>query len=406
MSHTVNSTIKLYDNDAYAVKFEAEVVSVNKKDDNTIDIVLDKTLFFPEEGGQNSDVGTISICDYVYNVIHVRIEQNDGEEIIYHTVTSLECDGMDVTELLGEKAIGEIDWLDRYDKMQNHSGEHILSGLIHNKYGYDNVGFHLGKEVFTMDLNGTFSKEEVSEIESIANSIVYENVPITAQYFEGNELDNMVFRSKKQFDTAVRIVEVGEYDSCACCAPHVRNTGEIGIVKIIKAENWKGGTRFTVLCGSRAYKDYARKHMMLQEMSAKFSTSEDKLKDIIDNMQKSLLKAEYELGQYATESIYKELISTLSEQKQIVIFTNVTNAQAIRTAVDRAMNERTDCIFGVLCGDDITGYRYLIGSRDKDVKAEMSDVLKNLNAKGGGNADMLQGMIKSSKNEIEKIFFL
>lgn len=418
MSDTVNSTIKLYDEDAYAVSFQAAVVDVTSKKNNTIDIVLDRTLFFPEEGGQNSDIGTISILGCVYKVIDVQLEKKDGCEIIHHLV--LVDEETKIESFIGENATGKIDWQDRFDKMQNHSGEHIISGLVHNMYGYDNVGFHLNKEVFTMDISGTLSNEDIAKIELMANDIVYENVSITAKYHSNDELKEMDYRSKLEFENGARIVRIGTYDACACCAPHVRCTGEIGIIKIIKAENWKGGMRLTVLCGKRAVEDYVRRQNLLQEMTSIFSTSEDKLVQIVDNMRNAVTKAEHELAMYQTNSLYEILIeensktandntendntvneNTINENKEnVMVLTEITNAQAIRTAVDKAMDTYKDAVFCVLSGSDEIGYRYLIGSRNKDVKEETKDVLVSLGAKGGGNSDMLQGMMRLSLEEI------
>ncbi len=399
------STIKLYDQTPYAQTFEATVIASTKIDENKLDIVLDRTLFFPEEGGQASDTGTIAIAGVAYPVEHVRLEQCDGVEVLHHIV-EVTAPGADTIQLMGQSASGQINWSERYDKMQNHSGEHILSGIIHREYGYDNVGFHLNDDIFTMDFNGTFTREQVEYIEAAANAIVYENVPIEAQYYENDELDKLEYRSKKSFDTAVRIVTIGDYDACACCAPHVGYTGEIGIIKIMKWESWKGGTRFTVLCGQRAYKDYARKQALLQELAAGFSTSEDKLAGIVDGLRKSLAEAEHQLSVYQTEGLYRELIEAAenTEGKPVIVFTDIANAGAIRSAVDRAMSERPEYIFGVMSGDDEAGYRYLIGSRNVDVKATMSEAISTLGGKGGGNQDMIQGMLKTNREQIERIF--
>lgn len=412
-------TRKLYDEDAYATTFLGSVVALNLIEDKELgasdkikaDIILDKTLFFPEEGGQNSDKGTMTIGDYNFRVVHVSLEQSQKGDVIHHIIELdediSEVEWPDIHETLekciGENVSGELDWKDRFDKMQNHSGEHILSGIIHNEYGYDNVGFHLNDEVFTMDFNGTFTKEQVEFIETRANEIVYENVSIKASYYTNDQLENMSYRSKKTFDNAVRIVTIGEYDACACCAPHVKTTAEIGVIKIIKSESWKGGTRFTVICGRRAYKDYAKKQQTVHYISNQFSTSDDMIIDIIDTMKKSLTVAEYQLSLLQTDTLFMQLTGTavLDMDKPVLIFTNVSNQGAVRTAVDRAMNEYTRCIFGVLNGDDKEGYRYLFGSRDRDVKAILGDTLAKLGAKGGGNKDMLQGMLKATKDVIK-----
>ena len=411
-------TRKLYDEDAYATTFLASVVALNLIEDKELDasdkikadIILNQTLFFPEEGGQNSDRGIITIGDYNFKVVHVSLEQDEKGDIIHHIIESDENIPEGWSEIketlgkcIGQNVSGELNWDDRFDKMQNHSGEHILSGIIHNEYGFDNVGFHLNDEVFTMDFNGVFTKEQIEFIEEKANKIVYENVPIEANYYTNSQLEKMSYRSKKSFENNVRIVTIGKYDACACCAPHVKTTGEIGIIKIVKSESWKGGTRFTVICGHRAYKDYAGKQQTVQYISNQFSTSEDKIIDIIDSMRKSLTVAEYQLSLLQTDTLYMQLTGTavLDMDKPVLIFTNVSNQGAVRTAVDRAMNEYTRCIFGVLNGDDKEGYRYLFGSRDRDVKAILGEKLAELGAKGGGNKDMLQGMLKATMDEIK-----
>ena len=422
MIKTIEPTVKMYDEDPYATTFQGSVVAVFELTDSIkesvdsglstdgneyvqLDIVLDRTIFFPEEGGQYSDTGTMTIVGHEYNIVHVKLEQTEQGDVIHHMtapIAKAETKSIDIQAYVGQTATGSINWHERYDKMQNHSGEHILSGIIHIEYGYDNVGFHLNDEVFTMDFNGTFTREQIEHIESRANSIVYENVPIEGRYYEGAELSAIPYRSKKTFDTAVRIVTVGDYDACACCAPHVRYTGEIGIIKIMKAESWKGGTRFTVVCGERAYRDYARKQQLLQAMASQFSTSEEKLLDIIDGMKKSVARAEYELSLHQTESLYKELIGSAEDTSHtpVIVFTDMDNAGAIRNAVDKAMSEWPECVFGAMSGDDESGYRYLIGSRNVDVKATVSETIATLGGKGGGNKDMIQGMLKATKEQI------
>ena len=383
-------TVKLYDADAYQTKFDANIVDVIKEDNKTI-LVLDKTLFFPEEGGQNCDKGYLIYQGKEYIVSYVKLVKNKGEENIYHYI-----DG--VTDFAnGEKVSGQIDWDDRYDKMQNHTAEHILSGIVNSSYGYNNVGFHLNDEIFTMDFNGTFTDEQVQELEKAANAVVFENVSVVAKYYTNEEAKEQEYRSKIEIDGDVRVVTIDGYDKCACCAPHVDTTGQVGTIKILKAEKWKGGTRFTVVAGARAYVDYAKKHMVTQTLARKFSTSDDKLVGVIDNMFEEFNQIKLLLSQCQSELLTGKLLA------EKYVFCDDVSPQAIKKAVDGCMNQQPDDIFAVFSGND-GAYRYLIGSRNRDVKEATSAFLEKLSGKGGGNADMVQGMIKAEGKDIEEEF--
>ena len=382
------STKKLYDMDAYQTEFAANIVEVIKEDGKTV-LVLDQTLFFPEEGGQNCDKGHLIYEGNQYNVSYVKLVKKDGEEFIYHYIDSQD------EFVAGKDVKGAIDWNDRYDKMQNHTAEHILSGIVNSTYGYNNVGFHLNDELFTMDFNGTFTEEQIQELEKVANRVVFENVSVVAKYYTNEEAKNQEYRSKIEIEGDIRVVTIDGYDKCACCAPHVDTTGQVGAIKIIKAEKWKGGTRFSVLAGARAYADYAKKHAVTQSLARKFSTSEDKLVGVIDNMFEEFNQIKLLLSQCQSELLTNKLL----EEK--CVFCDDVSPQAIKKAVDGCMNQQPDDIFAVFAGND-GAYRYLIGSRNKDVKEATAAFLEKLSGKGGGNADMVQGMIKSERKDIEE----
>ena len=216
----MDATIKLYDQDAYAVKFTAKVLSCREnieKNRTTYETVLDQTHFFPEEGGQSPDKGTINGVE----VLDVQIKK----DVIFHTLKA------PLTE--GSKVEGEIDWTHRFSNMQQHSGEHIFSGLVHGKFGYDNVGFHLSDQSVTMDFNGILSDTEVREIEQKVNECIARNIEIEVT-FPSKELEKQLeYRSKIEIEDQIRIVTIPGFDVCACCAPHVRRTGEIGILKVL-----------------------------------------------------------------------------------------------------------------------------------------------------------------------------
>ena len=251
-------TEKLYDADAYLKSFEAEVISCSAAGENSYAVVLDRTAFFPEGGGQKSDTGTLDDAD----VLDVR--ENNGQ-IIHYTNIPLKT---------GSVVKGTILFEERFRKMQNHSGEHIVSGLVHSLFGFDNVGFRLSDDV-TVDINGELSSDDIERIESLANKAVYENVTVNACYPDKETLKNLSYRSKLDLTENVRIVTIEGYDMCACCAPHVSHTGEIGIIKIISNERYKGGTRLHMVCGSDALKDYSIRYDNTRKTAVMLSVSHE-----------------------------------------------------------------------------------------------------------------------------------
>ena len=391
MSSEYKATEKLYDIDAYATSFEAEILQV-EQDKKGIYLVLDKTLFFPEEGGQNSDKGTFTIDGTEYEVKYVGLEKRDGIEVICHYV-----DGEKTSFVVGAKVQAKLDWTDRYDKMQNHTGEHILSGIIHSEFGFDNVGFHLNDEIFTMDFNGTITNEQLKFLEEKANLVVMENVPVLGEYLPDEELKELDYRSKIEIEGAVRIVTIEGYDKCACCAPHVRYTGEVGVVKIIKAENWKGGMRLTVLCGNRAYKDYAKKHEILQNLSRSFSTSEDKVSDVVEGLKASVAELEFKLAALECQMATEKLLQNPTQ------FFDSLSPKALTKAMDDAMKQEPSKLFMAFVGNDENGYRYMAGSLEQNVEEVGKMLREKLGAKGGGRGTMVQGMVSAMKSKIEEV---
>lgn len=392
MSNGYKPTEKMYDVDAYATKFEATILKVEPVGDGLC-LIFDRTLFFPEEGGQTQDKGTIICEGQVFDVSYVALEKRDGVEVICHYVesTSVLCEGA--------KIHGKINWMARYDKMQNHSGEHILSGIIHSEFGFDNVGFHLNDELFTMDFNGVITKEQLEFLEMRANEIVMENVAIWGEYIPDEELTVLEYRSKKEIEGAVRIVTIEGYDKCACCAPHVKSSIEIGVIKIVKAENWKGGMRLTVLCGNRAYKDYAKKHEILQNLSRNFSTSEDKIADVVEGLKNNLSDLEFRMATLECQMVTEKLL------QNPVQFFDTLSPKALTKAMDDAMKQKPSELFMAFVGRDESGYRYMIGSIEQNVEAFGRRLRENLSAKGGGRGTMIQGMVNVTKEKIIEVIY-
>ena len=277
--------IKLYEKQSYLRECEAVVTDCFAKD-GSLYVRLDRTILFPEEGGQYADLGELVYGDNnLVRVLGGELTDKSGSDIIYR---------VDKEVPLGEvRCI--LDWDLRYERMQNHSGEHVLTGTIHNEFGYDNVGFHLSDDgPVTLDMNGVLTWEEVMEMERKANEIIYNNLPITDSYPVSDELANISYRSKIEIEGQVRLITIGDKDNpvdvCACCAPHVKTTGEIGIIKVISMVNWKGGVRISMLAGRRALRYINDRFDIIRNVTERLTTSFDNAPGIIDGYKMPLPK--------------------------------------------------------------------------------------------------------------------
>ena len=291
---SMTETIKLYDRDAYATEFEADIISCepNMADDKRFDIILNQTLFFPEEGGQSPDMGILG----GYRVVDVQIKNG----VITHTVETSAGDCCDVEKkaelAAGVHVQGKIDWQHRFYNMQQHSGEHIFSGIVHRRFGFENVGFHLSDSVVTMDFSGVISPEDIAEVEHEVNVAISKNIPIEVTYPSRDELAQLEYRSKIEIEGQVRIVTVPGYDVCACCAPHVKRTGEIGMLKVMNYQNYKGGVRVSILCGFRALEAFRQKCDIISELMGIFTTNQEAIVDNVTKLKAVNQSLKSELG--------------------------------------------------------------------------------------------------------------
>ena len=269
-------TEKLFYQDSRIRKFTARVESCRETEQNQYEVVLDRTAFFPEEGGQYADSGRLFQGEQEIPVFDV---QEKNGILIHYTEKALQ-EGTEIT--------GEIDYEERFSKMQQHTGEHIVSGIVHRRFGYNNVGFHLGNEEVTMDFDGMLTMEQIREIEREANEAVAANVEIQVLYPTKEELKDIAYRSKMEIEGQVRIVRIPGWDTCACCAPHVTATGEIGIIKLTGAIKYKGGMRVSMLCGFRALEDYNRKEESVIAISRKLSAKPETIVEAVERLEKEI----------------------------------------------------------------------------------------------------------------------
>ena len=409
---TAPDTIKLFDQDAYAADFSAAVLVAErtvkqekkgkkgKKEIVIWQLVLDRTLFFPEEGGQTPDTGTIE----GFPVIDVQLEGS----VIRHTVLdnrteeAVKEDGENPLFSPGQTIRGVIDFAHRFSNMQNHSGEHILSGLVHGRFGYDNVGFHLSDNTVTLDFNGPLTDEDILWLEQAANRVVWDNREIRGWYPDPEELRNLSYRSKKEIDGPLRLVEIPGVDMCACCAPHVRRTGEIGLIKVIRTLRERSGIRLTILCGSRAlaYMQILQKaaedvshltNMPREEIAAGTSR-------ILEDNDR-LRQREARLEDLLTRSMSA---AVPAGQRDVFLFADGIGNLAQRRLVN-TLCETHDGYCGVFIGTDETGYRYIIGAADeKDARVLNACLNKTCGARGGGSPAMVQGSLKCPEDEIRR----
>ena len=372
-------TIKLYDLDAYQNEFEAQVISCTKRE-NDYDLILDQTLFFPEEGGQTCDRGTLNGID----VIDVQIID---QEIHHYTKTPLEG-----------KVKGKIDFNYRYCNMQNHSGEHVLSGLVKSMYGFDNSGFHLSDHEITTDYNGYLNQEQLDVLENKANEIILNNKAIHCFY--PDNIEQYDYRSKKEINEAIRLVEIEDVDCCACCAPHVHSTSEIGLIKILKAMKHKNGIRLYFVCGIRAFQDYQNKHKQAMNISQKLSLPPDHLTQGIDQLLNENNQLKQELSSLKKEMI-DQAIQSLHKQNYHLVFINALERSLQQYYVNQLLTLSID-FAGVFVGEN-NRYHFMITSH-KDAGELLQQLKDHFEIKGGGKANMIQGQIQGSQQEIEDFF--
>lgn len=377
-------TEKLYYQDAYISSFAANVVLVTPCDIG-YDVVLDKTAFFPEEGGQSADTGKIGDA----KVIHVY--ERDG---VVHHIT-------DKAPSIGEKHC-VINFDDRFVKMQCHTAEHILCGIIHRLFGLDNVGFHLGEDEVVFDVSGVLDREQLDRVETLANEAVFANWPIETIFPTADELSNINYRAKLDITEGVRLVKIGNVDTCACCAPHVSNTGEIGLIKILDFMKHRGGTRIWMVAGRRALMDYRARYENIKAISGMLSTPQletaDTLKSYMaenDGIRAALKQARLRIAELEAEKIEP------TDGSAVFYLPDFSIPELI--AFSNVANKRIGNLTVALSGTD-GDYKYVISSNTSDLRRMAKEINTALGGRGGGRAEMIQGSFSATLDEIKSYF--
>lgn len=375
-------TEKLFYQDGYIREFDAEVLECEKTAQG-YKAVLDRTAFFPEGGGQYGDIGWID---------GVRVtDAHEKDGIIYHT--------MEGPLPVGGHVHGKLDWEERFGRMQQHTGEHIISGIVHARFGYENVGFHLGSDYCTMDFNGPITREQLREIETEANRAVFRNLAVEVTYPSKEELVHMEYRSKIEIEGQVRIITVPGYDVCACCAPHMKSTGEIGLIKLVDMMNYKGGERITMLAGFRALKDYSIKDENTKTVSALLCVKEYETAEAVSHLKEEMASLK---GKNA--SLQQKLLGYRAAEIPLgegvtAVFDPELSGNEPRELMNLLLERGATCC-AVFAGTDQSGYRYVIGSRKEDVRPYSKLLNEAFNGRGGGKPEMVQGSLTGTEEAI------
>ncbi len=377
-------TEKLYYLDSHLAEFTARVLSCEPLKKGFA-VVLDRTAFFPKGGGQLADTGTLDGA-------RVLDAHERGGEVVHTTDAPLP---------VGETVTGRLDFERRWRRMQNHSGEHILSGLVHGRFGYDNVGFHMGADCMTIDFSGELSAAELREIEDAANAAVRRDLPVKAWFPEPEALAAIDYRSKLELTEDVRIVEIEGVDRCACCAPHVSHTGEVGIVKILDAERHRGGMRLSVVCGLDALELLRGYQDSVTEISRLLSAKRGEVADAVRRVLSEQQSLREQRDALAAELIALYAAAQAETAGNLLVFDSVLDEVAQRELVNLLM-EKAGGFAAVFCGSDAEGWRYVIGSLHRDLRAGARIINAAVGGRGGGKPQMIMGRASARRAEIEK----
>ena len=381
----MSETKKLYYEDVYQKEFTATVQECRELKDG-YGIILDQTAFYPEGGGQPCDFGTI-------NDIPVTDVQEEGEVIVHHTEKAIE---------VGQEIKGKIDWERRFDLKQQHSGEHIVSGLIHEAYGYNNVGFHMGSDVITVDLSGVLTEKQLREIEEETNRKIWENTAVEVFYPSEEELEKLSYRSKKEPTGQVRLVRFQGSDLCACCGTHVTHTGEIGAVKILTVENFREGVRVTMICGKRVLDYLNMVNDQNHQISVKLSAKTEETAAAVERLQDENFRLKGKL-MHMVDELSETEAQRYEDAGSVLAFHEGLEADQVRKMTDAIMQKCSGCC-AVFSRNEDGSYKYAMGELNGDLRQFTKDMNAALNGRGGGKPFFVQGSVKATEEEIRQFF--
>ena len=375
---------KLFYEDCHLTAFSATVTGCEKSDKGYL-VTLDATAFYPEGGGQACDIGTLGGV----NVLDVR----EKDEKILHL-----CDG---PLTVGATVEGQIDWDRRFDLMQQHTGEHILSGLINARFGYHNTGFHVGADVMEVDFDGPISAEELADLEKRANEAVWKNQAVKCWIPSPEALPTVTYRTKRPLPWPVRIVQVGDVDSCACCGIHVAYTGEVGMIKILSCATLRGGVRLEMVCGGRAYKYMTEIFNQNRTVSQTFSSTILQTGEAAKKMQDALAKEKLRTAELQKQ-VFTFQAAAYRGQENVLHFADHLEPAQVRELADRIRRVATG--FAAVFSENAAGFSYCLATQSGDLRELGKEMTTALNGRGGGKPNFQQGNVAATRADIETFF--
>lgn len=358
------------------------------KENDRYKIVLDQTVFYPEGGGQPSDTGQLvsgegTSCP-VFDV------QYEGDSICHYTGGPLP---------VGSRVTGQINWERRFDLMQQHSGEHLLSGFIHQIHGYHNRGFHMGEDVITVDVSGVLTWEQAMELENRVNDYIWADKKTIVSFPSDEEREHMSYRSKKELTGEVRLVEFPGGDCCACCGLHVESTGQIGMIKILSLHHFREGVRMEMVAGKRAMTLFRDNFSENTKVAAALSVRMNETADAVGRLQEENYKLRGQIIQMKQEKA-KLRAEQCRDKETAAVFEADMDAADVRKEADAIMKVCPGlCI--VFAGDDESGYKYAAGQKGGDLRSFLSEMNEALHGRGGGKPFFVQGSLRAKKDEID-----
>ena len=377
-------TNKLFYADTHLTEFSAVVVDCFEGKQG-FEIELDQTAFYPEGGGQAADKGTLGGIE----VLHVH---EDGERVLHRLAQPL---------TVGEAVEGVVDYAHRFDLMQQHTGEHIVSGIIHAKYGWHNVGFHMGWESITIDFDGVIPPEDLPRIEQLANEAIYRNISLHIWTPSPEELPGVFYRTKRALPWPVRIVQVPGFDSCACCGLHVAHTGEIGLIKLFSVVKFRSGSRIEMLCGKRCFDFLSRNYEQNRQVSAAFSAKLLETGSAARKMNELLESQKRRIGELETGS-YRILAAKCAGKGDTLVLREDLDSVGVRKLADLIAEEcgGTAAVFSGADG----AISYCLIRRGGDLRSFNKEMTAALDGRGGGRPECQMGTVRCSHEAVLKQF--
>ena len=382
-------TRKIYYEDPYLREFPATVLSCDPAGE-AWKVVLDQTAFYPEGGGQPADHGVLRAAGREIPVTDVH--ERDGR--IFHTCAApVEA---------GTLIAGSLDWERRFDHMQQHSGEHIISGILCRLYRCENVGFHLGAETVTIDYNAEISWEQALEAERLANEAVWADREAEISYPSPPELAALEYRSKKELAGQVRIVEFPGADRCACCGTHVSSAGQVGLVKVLSCQKFREGVRMEILCGGRALKYFGGIYHQARAVGRRLSVKPLETLTAVERLEAELAAARERIADLE-QTAFAAIAAERAGQGDTLLFQSPMRPDSLRRLAD-AVGKSCGGLAAVFSGEGETWSYALVRADGADISPLVKELNRALRGRGGGRNGFAQGSVSAARQEIQEFF--